>query len=278
MRVKVFAKRWYLILFLVVGLAILGTGITILLSSDVKSFIFERPPSTARVITVIDGDTIEIENGNVVRLIGIDAPERGEPFFHESRYELIRLVHYSIVRLERDKENKDKYGRLLRYVWRSARITGDELFVNAEMVKWGYAEAYPYPPNTKYADVFDGYEMNARFLERGLWEKEEKTASTYVPTYRPQLFETKKPVEFSGFGTEEELQLSTEEVLEVSMAYSEYLQTLNAWEQAKIDYAAGTGTYGRCYITYQNMLQAKQKYERLKAGTDEFRGFEGLRK
>ena len=276
MRVKEFAKRWYLILFLVVGVAILGIGTTILfasdinsLISDINSFISKRIPSTAIVTRVIDGDTIEIEGGQRIRYIGIDTPEKGEYFFEEATVKNSELVLGKVVRMEKDVSETDVYGRLLRYIY-----VGD-IFVNAELVRLGYAREAYYPPDTMHSDEFLRLEKYAVASDLGLHNEPEPT---YVPIYRPKLFETEKPVEFRGFGTEEELQLSTEEVLEVSMAYSEYLQTLNAWEQAKIDYAAGTGTYGRCYITYQNMLQAKQKYERLKAGTGEFRGFESLRK
>ncbi|MEW5937934.1 MAG: lamin tail domain-containing protein [Candidatus Thermoplasmatota archaeon] len=119
------------------------------------------------VARIIDGDTIEIENYTRVRLIGIDAPESGEPFYHECTSKLSQLIGSNKVRLEKDVEDKDHYGRLLRYVW-----VGD-LHVNLEMVRSGYATAYPYAPNTKYASLFESAEQEARNAGLGIWASQE---------------------------------------------------------------------------------------------------------
>jgi len=125
--------------------------------------------NAVHVTRVIDGDTIEIEGGYHVRYIGIDAPEiahQGEPaeYFGKEAAEKNRgLVLGKRVRLEKDVEDKDKYGRLLRYVWT------DNTMVNAELVKLGYAYSYAYPPNIKYQTYFLRMEKEAREHERGLW-------------------------------------------------------------------------------------------------------------
>ena len=119
------------------------------------------------VTRVIDGDTIEIEGGQRVRYIGIDTPEKGEPYYWEALEANQRLVEGKEVRLEKDVEDKDEYGRLLRYVWL------DNTIVNAELVHLGYAYSYSYPPNVKYQTLFLQEEKEAREHKRGLWSHEE---------------------------------------------------------------------------------------------------------
>jgi len=116
------------------------------------------------VTRVIDGDTIEIEGGAKVRYIGIDAPEIGEPYYLEAEEANCNLVEGKKIRLEKDVEDKDKYGRLLRYVW------VDDIMVNAELVRLGYAYCYSYPPNLKYQTYFLQMEKEAREHKRGLWD------------------------------------------------------------------------------------------------------------
>lgn len=124
----------------------------------------------ARVIRVIDGDTIEIEGGEVVRYIGIDAPETVDPrksvecFGVESSNKNKELAEGKIARLEKDITDRDKYNRLLRYVW-----IGDA-FVNLELVKQGFSYSYSYPPDVKYQDQFVKAQREAKEAGRGLWK------------------------------------------------------------------------------------------------------------
>ena len=121
------------------------------------------------VTRVIDGDTIEIQGGERVRYIGIDAPEIVHPskpveYFGEEATEKNReLVEGKRVRLEGDVEDRDEYGRWLRYVWR------DDVMVNAELVRLGYAYSYSLPPNVKYQELFLQLEQEAREQGLGLW-------------------------------------------------------------------------------------------------------------
>ncbi|HEY4695533.1 MAG TPA: thermonuclease family protein [Candidatus Hydromicrobium sp.] len=114
---------------------------------------------------VVDGDTIILLDGSRVRLIGINTPEYGMYFFEEAREVLEAIVLGREVVLEKDISDTDKYGRLLRYVY-----TGD-LFVNLEMVKKGFANAYTYPPDVKYTEKFLEAERYARENNLGLWLK-----------------------------------------------------------------------------------------------------------
>lgn len=122
-----------------------------------------------KVIRVIDGDTIELEGGERVRYIGIDAPETVDPrkpvqcFGAEAFNKNKELVESKIARLEKDISERDRYGRLPRYVW-----VGD-IFVNLELVKQGFAYSYSYPPDIKYQDLFVKAEREARETKRGLW-------------------------------------------------------------------------------------------------------------
>jgi micrococcal nuclease len=100
--------------------------------------------STALVSKVIDGDSIELQNGIEVRLLGINAPERGQPYYQEATNRLKELVEGKSIVLENDVQDKDQYGRLLRYIF------VDDLFVNLELVKEGYATVYILSPNVKY--------------------------------------------------------------------------------------------------------------------------------
>ena len=117
----------------------------------------------ADVLRVIDGDTIILEGGQRVRYIGIDTPEEGRPYYFEAKEENERFVQGKRVRLEYDIERQDRYGRTLAYVYVG------KVFVNAELVKNGYAMIYTFPPNVKYAKIFLALQQEAREAKRGLW-------------------------------------------------------------------------------------------------------------
>lgn len=126
----------------------------------------------ARVQQVIDGDTIEVSVGGKnyrVRYIGVDTPETVHPdkavecFGREATAKNRELVAGKTVRLVKDVSEMDRYGRLLRYVY-----IGD-LFVNAEMVRLGYARATSFPPDVRHQEEFRRLEREAREARRGLW-------------------------------------------------------------------------------------------------------------
>ena len=122
-----------------------------------------------KVIRVIDGDTIELENGYKVRYIGIDTPETVAPnkpdgcFGKEASNKNRELVEGKKVKLEKDVSETDRYGRLLRYVY------VDNIFVNDYLVREGYAFAVSYPPDIKMQDHFRAAEKEARENLRGQW-------------------------------------------------------------------------------------------------------------
>jgi endonuclease YncB( thermonuclease family) len=113
----------------------------------------------AVVTRIIDGDTIDVEiNGAEfrVRYIGVNTTERGEPCSVEATAANAALVEGQTVTLVRDVSETDRYGRLLRYVY------ADGIFVNAELVAQGYAEAANYPPDSRYTDYFARLEQQTR--------------------------------------------------------------------------------------------------------------------
>ncbi|MBI3620131.1 thermonuclease family protein [Candidatus Roizmanbacteria bacterium] len=128
----------------------------------------------AKVTRVVDGDTIEIATGQKVRYIGIDTPELHHPkkpvqcFGKEAREKNKELVEGKVVRLEKDVSETDQYGRLLRYVYLDT-ATSEAMFVNAYLVKQGYARASTFPPDVKYADLFLKLQTDALNNQLGLW-------------------------------------------------------------------------------------------------------------
>jgi len=124
--------------------------------------------TSAIVSNVIDGDTVKLQNGEKVRLLGINTPEMGQPYYEEATNRLKELIEGKTVRLEKDVEDKDQYGRLLRHIYI------DDTFVNLEMVREGYANVYIIPPNTKYSYEFEKAEEEAKNAERGIWQRSEE--------------------------------------------------------------------------------------------------------
>ncbi len=122
---------------------------------------------TRMVTRIIDGDTAVIE-GESVRLLGIDADERGEPCYNQARERLEELVLDREVLLESDTEDKDMYGRYLRFLF----LEGDN--INLRMVGEGLAVARFSPGNEKYKNVVIAAERQARENRIGCkWENPE---------------------------------------------------------------------------------------------------------
>ena len=119
------------------------------------------------VSRVIDGDTIDLADGITIRYIGINTPEVGQPGAEEATEANRALVEGKKVKLEYDVQKQDKYDRTLAYVYLE-----DGTFVNAELVKQGYAQVATYPPNVKYVDLFQKVQKEAQAEKRGLWASE----------------------------------------------------------------------------------------------------------
>lgn len=162
------------------------------------------PADTAIVKKVIDGDTITLEDGSVVRYIGIDTPETVHPskpvqcFGQEASKKNKELVEGKRVKLEKDVSKTDKYGRLLRYAW------VDDIFVNDYLVRQGYAYSYSYPPDIKYQDQFLQAQNEARENNRGLWAACQVSPTPISPTTAPTLLSPTPTPELSGITCEKD--------------------------------------------------------------------------
>jgi micrococcal nuclease len=155
---------------LVAGCGLPGTGDTTPATDAAV-----RAPGVAPVARVIDGDTIVVALGGRderVRLIGVDTPETVSPVKpvqcygkQASQHTKSLLPPGTLVRLVRDVEGRDVYGRLLAYVYRQS----DGLFVNLELASDGYASLLTYPPDVAHAAQFRDAVASARQRDIGLW-------------------------------------------------------------------------------------------------------------
>ena len=133
-----------------------------LLGGILCAFVFYNSPVVKKVI---DGDTIVLRNGRVVRYIGMDTPEKGECYYEEAKKRNEELVLGKKVELVKDVSDKDKYGRLLRHVY------ADGIFVNWELVREGYAEAFSVEPNISLMESFWDAERIAIWEKIGIWKE-----------------------------------------------------------------------------------------------------------
>jgi micrococcal nuclease len=131
-------------------------------------------PLDGAVVRIVDGDTIHVRVGDrveKVRYIGINTPEvhhprKGEePGGRDAMAVNRALVAGRQVRLETDVQARDRYGRLLAYVW-----IGDTM-VNAELVRRGYAQVMTIPPNVRHQALFLKLQREARDGGHGLWRQ-----------------------------------------------------------------------------------------------------------
>jgi len=137
-----------------------------------------------KVLYAVDGDTVQLTTGEKLRYIGIDTPETKHPrkpveFYGKEASAFNKQLVLGAKRrggaafqgkdilVEFDVTEKDRYGRLLGYVY-----LPDGTFVNAELVRQGYAKVYTYPPNVKYVSLFRQLQAEARANNRGLWKGE----------------------------------------------------------------------------------------------------------
>jgi micrococcal nuclease len=133
-------------------------------------------PGTITIVRVVDGDTVVARlpaGEEKIRLIGIDTPETVDPrkpvqcFGREASARTKALLPKGTpIRLERDAEARDRYGRLLAYVYRA----DDGTFVNLALAEEGFAHPLTIPPNIAYADRFAAAAASARAAGLGLWE------------------------------------------------------------------------------------------------------------
>ncbi len=165
---------------LAVVLAIAGCGVSPPASAPSSSAVAGLRPvgrtETARVVRVVDGDTLVVDRGRGderLRYIGVDTPESVKPdtpvafMGREASAANAALVEGASVVLETDVSETDRFGRLLRYVW--LRDDDSWLLVNLELVRQGYAHAVTFPPDVRWTDTLRAAERLARAEGLGLW-------------------------------------------------------------------------------------------------------------
>jgi len=124
-------------------------------------------PKKAKVERIVDGDTVILSNGNVVRYVGITAPENNEPFEKESSEENRKLVEGKTVNLEYDNYKADKFGRILAY------LIVDEKNISVEMTRKGLAQVVIYQKKKPFIFINQLLKAQdeAKKNKRGIWSK-----------------------------------------------------------------------------------------------------------
>lgn len=167
---------------------------TVLFSVPILFFLQKKPKEipiqtipkmatqSAIVTRVFDGDTIEINNQEKVRYIGINTPETEENscFAEEAKQYNASLVLGKTVYLEPDTTNTDRYGRMLRYVY-----TTEGTFINKTLIQEGFARVFTVEPNTRYKDMLLKTETQAKQEQKGLWGQCRNNTPQLISTQNP---------------------------------------------------------------------------------------------
>jgi micrococcal nuclease len=132
----------------------------------------------AFVVGVVDGDTLELEDGQRVRLLGINTPEKGQSYYKEATEVLRDLILNRTVLLETDESDRDKYGRLLRHVY----VNGEN--VGLVLIREGYANTFFISPDLKHMQEFQQAERYAQGRGLGIWTRSRYTDCIGIPYFR----------------------------------------------------------------------------------------------
>jgi micrococcal nuclease len=134
------------------------------------------PIEKTGLMKVIDGDTFVDADGRKIRLLAIDTPEKGEPYYGEAKDELKRIIGDRRLRFEFGAEANDRYGRLLAFVF-----ADDSIFVNARLLEEGLARAYFFEENmltSPYSERLCQSQKVALRAARGIWSLPRPRAET----------------------------------------------------------------------------------------------------
>ncbi len=165
---NIFRKRYLIPLFIIL----------LLLIRFVAEIDYDRAPHDRfRVTRIIDGDTVELIGGDRLRLLGIDCPERGEPFYDSAAAYLAQLALNKISQIGFSHRRRDGYGRLLGY------MTVDSFFLNEMMVRSGLAHVYLFEDNLNDRDKIErllAAQNDAIDNGRGIWSVERQPEPYYI--------------------------------------------------------------------------------------------------
>ncbi len=139
----------------------------ILEQPNISTITVRNLPTKEKVKRVVDGDTIELANGQIVRFVGVNAPNNGEPFEEEATEANQKLVHGKTVTLEYDTYTSDRFGRVLAYPF----IEGKNVVV--ELTQKGLVKVTIYEDRRKlkYQDELLKAQDEAKKKKRGIWSK-----------------------------------------------------------------------------------------------------------
>lgn len=148
---------------IIIPLIILGllTGQIYLSRKQSNEFLVSR---------IIDGDTIELQNNETIRYIGIDAPEAVECFSQEATELNKSLVLNQKIKLVFDENNMDRFGRKLAYVFVKDPKTKEEIFVNEYLLEVGAGKFFLDTVNLKHQEEFVQAAETAHQEKQGLWK------------------------------------------------------------------------------------------------------------
>ncbi|MCF8239736.1 MAG: thermonuclease family protein [Melioribacteraceae bacterium] len=133
--------------------------------------------TTARVARVIDGDTFVLSDSQRVRLLGVDTPEINAAdslksyFANRAKFYLDSLISKHVVKLTFENKTRDFFGRLLAHVWLIDKTGKDSLFIQAELLKRGYARIRYYPKGSRYYGIFYNLRRTAMKNNLGIWSR-----------------------------------------------------------------------------------------------------------
>jgi micrococcal nuclease len=146
-------------------------------SNKSKTNNINQKSEESKINRVVDGDTAVLKDGRTVRFLNIDTPETKKPetpimcFGKEASEFTKALVEGQDVTLVSDQEDKDKYGRDLRFIFLKGRNIDDiNQSVNALLVQKGFARTVVYEPNDTYKKEFNGYQFEAQKKGLGVWK------------------------------------------------------------------------------------------------------------
>ena len=166
-------RRWYVSAGVVVAVAILIVAVRL-----VEQIGPDRAPTDRFVVArIIDGDTVELRGGDVLRLLAIDTPEKGEPFYYEAAGLLRTLSFNQTAENEFTGRRRDKYGRLLGYLYI------DGLFVNCEILRRGLGYLYLFRDNELEQDqvrLLLAAQRQAIEEKVGLWSIKREPEEYYI--------------------------------------------------------------------------------------------------
>ncbi len=169
-------------------------GIIIVLLAILVLFRFvgqigERGPTESTgpytVVRVIDGDTFDLDGRGRVRLLGIDTPEDGDLWYDSARIFLERLTLGRQVTLQFDRQHRDRYDRLLAYVFI------DTLFINEEIIEGGYGSVYIFTDNAtndSLIDILITAQRMALVNNLGIWSLPYMEEASYIGNSRSLRF------------------------------------------------------------------------------------------